>query len=202
MPEAAPMSRASRLKPLLGLCLSIAVIAVLSTPALAQREFQQPKPIQKPGEFQVPKGTWQTPGEFQVPRGIQAIKSEAEQCRRKLSVVADALFEFNQATLTSRAEETLNALPPMLAQAGRHPVSIEGHTDSIGSADYNQTLSEQRAQAVKGWLVSRQAVPAATAIKGYGKTRPVASNTKPDGSDNPEGRQKNRRVEILIDTCR
>jgi outer membrane protein OmpA-like peptidoglycan-associated protein len=186
-------------KSLLGLCL---VIAGLATPAFAQREFQKPGPIQKPGEFQVPKGTWQKPGEIQVPRGIQAIKSESEQCRRTLSVVADALFEFNQATLTPRAEETLGVLPAMLAQAGRHPVSIEGHTDSIGSADYNQTLSEQRAQSVKTWLVARQAVPAATPIKGYGKSRPVASNTNPDGSDSPEGRQKNRRVEIVMDTCR
>lgn len=193
------MSHASHLKLLLGLCLAI---AVLSSPAFAQREFQKPGPIQKPGEIQVPKGTWQKPGEIQVPRGIQAIKSETEQCRRRLSVVADALFEFNQAALTPRAEETLGALPAMLAEAGRHPMSIEGHTDSIGSVDYNQTLSEQRAQAVKTWLVARQAVPATASLKGYGKSRPVASNTNPDGSDNPEGRQKNRRVELVIDTCR
>lgn len=199
------MSHASRLKPLLGLCFAL---AVLSPPAFAQREFQKPGSIQKPGEIQVPKGTWQTPGEIQkpgqiqVPRGIQAIKSESEQCRRRLSVVADALFEFNQSTLTPRAEETLGALPPMLAQVGKHPASIEGHTDSIGSAEYNQTLSEQRAQAVKAWLVGKQAVPAATPIKGFGKNRPVAPNANPDGSDNPEGRQKNRRVEIVVDTCR
>lgn len=58
------------------------------------------------------------------------------------------------------------------------------------------------ARSVKTWLVARQAVPATTPIKGHGKSRPVASNTKPDGSDNPQGRQKNRRVEIVIDTCR
>ena len=193
------MSHASRLAPLLGLCLAIVVV---STQALAQGEIQKPGPIQKPGEFQVPKGNWQTPGDIQVPRGIQAIKAESEQCRRRLSVVADALFEFNQATLTPRAEETLGALPAMLAEAGRPPSAIEGHTDSIGNAEYNQTLSEKRADAVKTWLVARKAVPAATPIKGYGKNRPVAPNTKPDGSDDPEGRQKNRRVEILIDTCR
>ena len=191
---------------LLGPCLAI---VVLTTPALAQREIQKPGDIQvpkgtwqKPGEIQAPKGTWQTPGAIQVPRGLQAIKSESERCRRTLSVVADALFEFNQATLTPQAEETLGALPAMLAQAGRHPVGIEGHTDSIGSAEYNQTLSEQRAQAVKTWLVARQAVPPATPIKGYGKSRPVAPNTRSDGSDDREGRQKNRRVEIVIDTCR
>jgi outer membrane protein OmpA-like peptidoglycan-associated protein len=194
-----PMSHATRLTSLVGLCLAIAALA---TPALAQRELQKPGPIQKPGEFQVPKGTWQKPGEIQVPRGIQAIKSESEPCRKKLSVVADALFEFNQAALTPRAEETLGALPAILAESGRHPVSIEGHTDSIGSVDHNQTLSEQRAQAVKTWLVARQAVPATTPSKGYGKSRPVASNTNPDGTDNPEGRQRNRRVEIVLDTCR
>lgn len=181
-----PMSHATRLTSLVGLCLAIAALA---TPALAQRELQKPGPIQKPGEIQ-------------VPRGIQAIKSESEPCRKKLSVVADALFEFNQAALTPRAEETLGALPAILAESGRHPVSIEGHTDSIGSVDHNQTLSEQRAQAVKTWLVARQAVPATTPSKGYGKSRPVASNTNPDGTDNPEGRQRNRRVEIVLDTCR
>src|SRR5262245_27608271 len=124
------MSHASSLKLLLGLCLVGAVLT--ATPAVAQREMQKPGDIQgpkgtwqKPGEIQTPKGPWQKPGDIQVPRGIQAIKSESEQCRRRLSVVADALFEFDKATLGPRAEETLAALPPMLAEAGRHPVSIE-----------------------------------------------------------------------------
>jgi outer membrane protein OmpA-like peptidoglycan-associated protein len=200
-------------------CLSLAfclcfINLCFASRARAQGKIQQPGPIQKPGEIQQPKGTWQkpgeiqqpkgkwqTPGEIQVPRGIQAIKSQNEKCQQRLSVVADALFEFDKATLNAQAEETLRALLPMLTKAGKHPISIEGHTDAIGAADYNQRLSEKRAQAVKDWLVAQQAVPASTAIKGFGKTRPVAPNANPDGSDNQAGRQKNRRVEVVIDTC-
>lgn len=197
--------------------LSLAFCLFVISPCLvarAQGKIQQPGPIQKPGEIQQPKGTWQkpgeiqqpkgkwqTPGEIQVPRGIQAIKTQNAKCQQRLSVVADALFEFDKATLNAQSEETLRALLPLLAKAGKHPVNIEGHTDAIGAADYNQRLSEKRAQAVKDWLVAQQAVPAAATIKGFGKTKPVAPNTKPDGSDDPAGRQKNRRVEVVIDTC-
>jgi outer membrane protein OmpA-like peptidoglycan-associated protein len=85
--------------------------------------------------------------------------------------------------------------------SGRHPMQVDGHTDSIGSDAYNQSLSERRAASVKAWLVAHDGVPAATPIRGFGKTRPVAPNSKPDGSDAPDGRQKNRRVEVVIDTC-
>lgn len=76
-----------------------------------------------------------------------------------------------------------------------------GHTDAIGSDDYNDRLSEARAKTVRDWLASHAFVPAETGIKGMGKRQPIAANSKPDGSDDPEGRQKNRRVEVDIDTC-
>ncbi len=76
---------------------------------------------------------------------------------------------------------------------------ISGHTDSKGSEEYNQKLSEKRAESVKKWLIENAGVnPKIIEISGYGESRPVAPNTNPDGSDNPEGRQKNRRVEIVI----
>jgi len=157
---------------------------------------------QVPGEIQQPKGPWQKPGDIQVPKGIQAIKFETAGCQRRLEVGADALFAFNQSNLSSDAEETLTALGPEVAKLGHHPTIVEGHTDSIGGADYNQRLSEQRASAVKDWMVSHNYLPDSTPIKGYGKTRPVAPNTNADGSDNPAGRQKNRRVEVVVDSCR
>jgi outer membrane protein OmpA-like peptidoglycan-associated protein len=165
-------------------------------------DIQTPKGSwQVPGQIQVPKGPWQKPGEIQVPKGIQAIKHEDTGCRHRLKIVADALFAFNKSDLNPDAEETLNALGPEITKLGNHPATIEGHTDSIGSAEYNQHLSEQRADAVKDWLISHKFVAASTPSKGYGKTRPVAPNTNPDGSDNPQGRQKNRRVEIVVDSC-
>jgi outer membrane protein OmpA-like peptidoglycan-associated protein len=157
---------------------------------------------QKPGEIQQPKGPWQTPGMLQAPKGIQAIRTQDEKCQRRLIVGADALFEFNKATLTPDAIETLNALGPLVRRAGKHPVTVEGHTDAIGSPRSNQELSERRAEAVRAWLTEQHYVDAASlTAKGFGKTRPIAPNRNPDGSDSPEGRQKNRRVELVIDNC-
>lgn len=165
-------------------------------------EIQQPKgQWQKPGEIQQPKGTWQTPGQIQVPKGIQAIKAQEARCEQRLAVVADALFAFNQSTLSPDAEQTLAALGPMIVRQGKHPLRIEGHTDAIGSDSYNQALSERRAEAVRGWLAGHQYISTSTPVKGFGKSHPVAPNQRPDGSDDPEGRQKNRRVEVVIDTC-
>jgi outer membrane protein OmpA-like peptidoglycan-associated protein len=170
--------------------------------------WQTPGPIQTPkgtwqtpGQIQTPKGTWQTPRAIQVPKGIQAIKTTKKDCFERMAVGADALFEFNQSKLTADAAETLNALGPMIQKAGKHPVFIEGHTDAIGSDAYNQKLSEARATAVKKWLVAHRFVSEAATIRGWGKRRPVAPNTKPDGTDDPAGRQRNRRVEVVIDTC-
>lgn len=181
--------------------LTAAAVLVLATPAAAQ-EVQQPKGTwQQPKELQKPRDTWQQPGEIQVPKGIQAIRSEDERCTRRFLVGSDALFEFDRATLTADAEETLDALVPLLVKAGKHPATVEGHTDSKGADDYNQTLSEKRARAVKDWLVGKGAIPATSQIKGWGERRPVAPNARPDGSDDPAGRQKNRRVAVVLDLC-
>jgi outer membrane protein OmpA-like peptidoglycan-associated protein len=184
---------------------SRAALALLSLamPAAAQHEIQKPKDKwQTPGEIQKPRDTWQQPGAIQVPKGIQAIRTEEAKCTKRFLVGTDALFEFDKATLTPDAEETLKALVPLLAKAGKHPATVEGHTDAKGTDAYNQTLSEKRAQTVKDWLVARGALGATTPIQGWGKRRPVAPNAKPDGSDDPEGRQKNRRVEVVLDLCK
>jgi outer membrane protein OmpA-like peptidoglycan-associated protein len=165
-------------------------------------EIQQPTGHwQIPGPIQQPKGPWQTPGDIEVPKGIQTVHVVDTECEHRLELVADALFDFDKSSLRSDAEETLRAVAPELVKAGKHPVTVEGHTDAIGSQEYNLRLSENRARTVRGWLAAQGYVPADAAIKGYGKLRPVAPNTFPDGSDNPEGRQKNRRVEIAINTC-
>jgi len=88
-----------------------------------------------------------------------------------------------------------------MLKAGKHPAIVEGHTDSIGGGDYNMVLSQNRATAVRDWLAAHGYVAADSAIRGFGKTRPIAPNTTPDGKDDPVGRQKNRRVEIVINTC-
>ena len=78
-------------------------------------------------------------------------------------------------------------------------VRLEGHTDSKGTEQYNQKLSERRAEAVRQYLIKEGAVDKAMiSATGYGELRPIAPNKTPDGKDNPEGRAENRRVEILI----
>ena len=86
--------------------------------------------------------------------------------------------------------------------ADRHPgarLLILGYTDAKGSDAYNQKLSERRAEAVQDWLISVARMdPDRLSPAGRGETNPVAPNTNPDGSDNPAGRQRNRRVEISV----
>ena len=79
----------------------------------------------------------------------------------------------------------------MLAYPGLH-LDVEGHTDSVGGDEYNQALSERRAAAVRDYLVQQGIAAESIASRGFGKTQPVASN------DTPEGRQQNRRVELVL----
>lgn len=160
-----------------------------------------PGQIHATGNIQTP-GTIQTPGNIQIPRGIKAIKQSDEgKCEHRYVVGADALFDFDKAFLNPRAEQTLKALAPMLARESQHQIKIEGHTDAIGTDEYNQDLSERRASAVQFWLVDKKVIKSA-AVTGFGKKHPIAPNTKKDGSDNPAGRQLNRRVEIVVDRCK
>jgi OmpA-OmpF porin, OOP family len=79
------------------------------------------------------------------------------------------------------------------------PVRVHGHTDSIGDDAYNQALSERRAGAVHTALVQLVGGDDITyEVAGFGETQPVAANENPDGSDNPAGRQQNRRVTITF----
>jgi outer membrane protein OmpA-like peptidoglycan-associated protein len=180
-------------------CRALALLVILAaTPARAEEEKpRQGGNWQTPGEIQQPRGTWQVPGEIQKPGEIQRVE---ERCRRRLVVAADALFAFDQATLNARAEATLHALGPQLAEA-KGKVVVEGHTDSVGGEGYNRALSERRARAVRDWLVEQGHLPADTPTVGYGEGKPIAANTKADGSDDPEGREKNRRVEVVLETC-
>ncbi len=146
-------------------------------------------------------GPMQKAGEIQIPRGWDAVKVTKTDCKHRLTLCADTLFEFDKATLSQDAEATLRLVGPKIVELGEHPVRIEGHTDGKGTDEYNQNLSERRAERVKNWLMSNHYIPVASNIEGFGKKRPIAPNVKPDGSDDPNGRQKNRRVEIIVDTC-
>lgn len=107
-------------------------------------------------------------------------------------------FELDSAVLTVNAERHLDEVAAKLRANENAEVLIEGHTDSIGEAAYNLDLSQRRAESVKAYLTRRGIDASRLQARGYGETRPVAPNTRPDGSDDPEGRAQNRRVELHI----
>lgn len=121
----------------------------------------------------------------------------AAQESPRIPIPGDLLFEFDSASLKPDSEHALLYLADLLNNRKRLPIDIEGHTDSIGPDTYNLTLSRKRAQAVKNWLVQHRVYRAKEfRVLPYGETRPAVPNTKPDGSDDPEGRRQNRRVVV------
>ncbi len=107
-------------------------------------------------------------------------------------------FDFDKATLRSLSNVELKNLVMLMKSNPNMKVQISGHTDSKGDEAYNQKLSEERAQAVVDKLIQSGISSERMKAKGYGKTMPTAKNKNEDGSDNPEGRQLNRRVELTI----
>jgi outer membrane protein OmpA-like peptidoglycan-associated protein len=126
---------------------------------------------------------------------LQVKETETEV---RIELAADVLFEFDKATLLPKAEETLKKAAEFIRERAAGVVTIEGHTDAKGDDLYNQKLSERRADSVRQWFVRNGLGGLRFSVKGLGETRPVAPNARPDGADDPEGRQKNRRVEIVI----
>jgi len=117
----------------------------------------------------------------------------------RIDLEADVLFDFDKYTLLPKASETLRKVGQVAASYPSSPILIEGHTDGKGTHPYNMKLSENRANSVKVWLVQNASVAGSRiTTRGWGETKPIAPNKKPDGSDDPEGRQKNRRVEIVL----
>lgn len=110
---------------------------------------------------------------------------------------ADVLFAFDQATLSPQAQQTLTQLAADLDDdlAGDR-ISVVGHTDSRGEPAYNLDLSERRAVAVRDLLAATLADPPTFDVTGRGEAEPVAPNETADGADDPEGRRRNRRVEV------
>jgi len=118
---------------------------------------------------------------------------ETQETARGLIVnISDVLFDFNKYTLKPGAREKMAKVSGILLAYPDLKIQLEGHTDSIGTDEYNQKLSEERASAVRDYLVG-QGVPGATVTAtGFGKSQPVASN------DTAAGRQRNRRVEMVV----
>lgn len=115
-----------------------------------------------------------------------------QEDRGLVITMSDVLFAFDSDRVSAQYGPMLDKLVGYLSESQDHAVLVEGHTDAIGTHEYNQDLSERRADAVRRALVSRGARSSQIKVRGYGETRPVASN------NSSNGRRQNRRVELIV----
>ena len=123
---------------------------------------------------------------------LSVILETRETARGLIVNVSDVLFDTAKATLKPGAREKLARVAGILASHPDLKIEVEGHTDSVGGDDYNQRLSERRAESVRSYLVEQKIPPTALDAEGFGESRPVATNAT------PAGRQQNRRVELVV----
>ena len=197
--------------PLIRLLVSLAALCVLVAPrpALAEKyNLEDPVPPDATGPvLPISAAVLEIKG---ISSGV-AGKAEALQAALKdlgalvtdqeirIALAADVLFDFDKSTLRPEAKPALDKVVEVLKSYPKASATIEGHTDGKGDAAYNQKLSERRAESVRGWLAGNGA-SLNMSTRGWGKKKPIAPNAKPDGKDDPDGRQKNRRVEIAVKT--
>jgi outer membrane protein OmpA-like peptidoglycan-associated protein len=129
----------------------------------------------------------------QVQQAMRSLGAEETNLEVRVSLPADVLFDFDKADIRADAAQALAQLATVIRGYPSGRVDLEGHTDSKGDDAYNQRLSLRRAESVKRWLAEREGVAADRfTTRGAGESKPVASN------DDDAGRQKNRRVEVVI----
>lgn len=128
--------------------------------------------------------------ELETVKGMEDVNYDEES--QQIDATMDILFEFDKAAIRSTERSKLDELAGVFSDYPENIVVIEGHTDSKGSAAYNQRLSELRASKVSEYLRSKELDITSLTAVGYGEDRPVATN------ETAEGREKNRRVEIKI----
>jgi OmpA-OmpF porin, OOP family len=117
----------------------------------------------------------------------------------KVTIQVNVYYEFNKYNLTEKARQTIDSMMlPLFDIFPNGVVEIGSHTDSIGTEVYNMDLSQKRSESVVSYLISKGISSERLVAKGYGMSMPIAPNKNRDGSDNPEGRQLNRRTEMKI----
>lgn len=116
-----------------------------------------------------------------------------------VALASDTLFAFDSALLAPEAAANLERTADLVRKGGAGAVQVVGHTDAKGEDTYNIDLSKRRATGVATWLQSRPGVASRRFdVVGLGEAEPVAANARPDGSDDPDGRARNRRVVVVI----
>lgn len=140
----------------------------------------EPKPIPEP-----------TPTPIPVPAVVVAEPAPVDTCSEFSGTLDGVNFHSDSEQLTSDAQAVLDGVASRLSECDSVPVRISAHTDSVGADSYNQSLSERRANSVSSYLQSRGIDGSRLNSEAYGETQPIDTN------DTPEGRRRNRRVELL-----
>ena len=126
-------------------------------------------------------------------RALKILDAKVSDTEINIALPGDILFNFDQHDIQAGAKKILTRLATIIRSYPGKMILITGHTDNLGSTEYNILLSQKRAAAVKYWLTENEKLlPTAFHIEGYGETKPRASN------ESEAGRQQNRRVEITI----
>jgi outer membrane protein OmpA-like peptidoglycan-associated protein len=129
----------------------------------------------------------------QVRQAMQDLGAKETDLEVHVELPADVLFDFDKADIRADAASALAKVATIIRAYPNGTATLEGHTDSKGDDAYNQRLSERRAESVRRWLAEKERVDGSKlTARGFGESRPVASN------DTDAGRQKNRRVEVVI----
>ena len=113
-------------------------------------------------------------------------------------VIKNILYDFGKSTLRPESEKVLDDLVKILADNPKMKIELSSHTDSVGSDAYNMKLSQDRAQSCVDYIKTKGIPESRLFAKGYGKSKPIAPNSLPNGKDNPDGRQLNRRTEFTV----
>jgi peptidoglycan-associated lipoprotein len=116
----------------------------------------------------------------------------------KAIVLENIYYDFDRADIREDAAQELDKLVQILLDNPDIQIELSAHTDNRGSAAYNQRLSQQRAESAVNYIVSKGIEASRITAKGYGASQPIAPNSNPDGTDNPDGRQLNRRTEFKV----
>jgi outer membrane protein OmpA-like peptidoglycan-associated protein len=128
----------------------------------------------------------------QLLQQFNAVLQTRDSARGLIVNMSDVLFDTGSATLKPGAREKLAKISGILLAHPGLTLQIEGHTDSVGSDEFNMELSGRRADGVRDYLAQEGVAASGMTARGFGKTQPVATN------DTPEGRQRNRRVELVV----
>jgi outer membrane protein OmpA-like peptidoglycan-associated protein len=129
-----------------------------------------------------------------IEENLRKLKADVRKTEIVIRLLGNVLFAFDRFDLRPDAVGSLREVLGVVNSYAKSPVRVEGHTDSIGSDAYNQKLSVQRAQAVANWLKANGVARSRLSVKGFGESKPVETN------ETDQGRQQNRRVEIVIQT--